>query len=121
MNIIFDISTGEILKIVSETLTWDEKQVYLDGTNSILVVPDDTDTQGKKVNIDDDGNSLTVDEKFIRKIRNTLLKETDWTQLEDAPFTDSDKNLWKIYRQELRDVPSQIGFPTNIIWPSKPK
>ena len=52
---------------------------------------------------------------------NRILKETDWTQLEDAPFTDSDKNLWKIYRQELRDVPSQIGFPTNIIWPSKPK
>ena len=48
--------------------------------------------------------------------RNTLLTETDWTQAGDVP--QSTKDLWAPYRQVLRDVPEQSGFPTAIIWPS---
>ena len=53
-----------------------------------------------------------------RKERNKLLAETDWTQLADVP--QATKDLWDDYRQALRDVPQQEGFPRNIVWPVKP-
>lgn len=55
----------------------------------------------------------------IRNMRNTLLLESDWTQLIDSPLTPEKKTEWSTYRQELRDVTSQSD-PKNIIWPSKP-
>jgi hypothetical protein len=54
-----------------------------------------------------------------RQQRNTLLAETDWTQTVDVPQATKDK--WAPYRQALRDVPQQAGFPDNIQWPSKPE
>lgn len=53
-----------------------------------------------------------------RSKRNRLLAETDWTQAADVP--QATKDLWAPYRQALRDVPQQSGFPTEIVWPVKP-
>jgi hypothetical protein len=53
-----------------------------------------------------------------RSYRTELLAETDWTQLADVSQTT--KDAWATYRQALRDVPQQAGFPTNITWPEKP-
>jgi len=53
----------------------------------------------------------------IRQQRNDKLKESDWTQVEDAPIN---KTLWATYRQSLRDITSQEGFPWNITWPTEP-
>jgi hypothetical protein len=53
----------------------------------------------------------------IRAERNRKLTETDWTQVADAPV---DKAAWAGYRQALRDVPDQPGFPWDIIWPDAP-
>ena len=52
---------------------------------------------------------------MIRNQRNTLLNESDVYALADR-ITDE----WRTYRQALRDVPSQAGFPDNITWPVKP-
>lgn len=49
--------------------------------------------------------------------RNALLSSCDWTQLEDAPLTAETKAAWAAYRQALRDVPEQAGFPDAIEWP----
>lgn len=54
----------------------------------------------------------------VRMERNNLLRETDWTQLADVP--QATKDLWDDYRQALRDVPQQEGFPHEIVWPEKP-
>lgn len=51
--------------------------------------------------------------------RNARLLETDWTQLPDVP--EATRNSYLEYRQALRDVPSQPGFPNDIIWPEKPE
>jgi hypothetical protein len=59
-----------------------------------------------------------MSESEIRDSRNILLKESDWTQLPDAPV---DKVAWQTYRQELRDITSQPDFPNNIVWPTKPQ
>ena len=53
----------------------------------------------------------------IRLRRDTLLSASDWTQVADAPV---DKAAWATYRQALRDIPQQEGFPTVIVWPDKP-
>jgi hypothetical protein len=53
----------------------------------------------------------------IRNRRNTLLTESDWSQLADAPV---DKAAWADYRQDLRNVTSQEGFPFNVQWPTMP-
>jgi Phage tail assembly chaperone protein len=55
---------------------------------------------------------------IVRQTRDQLLKETDWTQAADIPQTVKDK--WTVYRQLLRDVPQQEGFPFNVVWPDKP-
>lgn len=54
----------------------------------------------------------------IRGRRNFLLAETDWTQLPDAKLTEQELAKWSAYRQALRDVPQQAGFPDTVVWPS---
>lgn len=53
-----------------------------------------------------------------RRKRDGLLIQSDWTQMPDAPV---DKAAWAIYRQELRDITKQSGFPLEVIWPNKPQ
>jgi hypothetical protein len=50
----------------------------------------------------------------VRQDRNARLAASDWTQLADAPVDDL---AWATYRQALRDVPNQAGFPWNVVWP----
>lgn len=57
----------------------------------------------------------------VRRERNSLLKSSDWTQLADADLTETEKANWRTYRQELRDITTQVGFPREIIWPVKPE
>ena len=54
----------------------------------------------------------------MRKQRDEKLAECDWTQVDDAPVN---KAAWATYRQALRDVTTQEGFPWTITWPSKPQ
>ena len=54
----------------------------------------------------------------VRVQRDRLLAETDWTQSRDMTL-DNDAD-WTTYRQALRDITSQEGFPHNVTWPEKP-
>lgn len=54
----------------------------------------------------------------VRNQRSELLSKCDWTQVADAPV---DKTLWAVYRQALRDIPAQTGFPWNVQWPTNPE
>lgn len=53
----------------------------------------------------------------VRTERNERLAACDWTQLPDAPV---DAAAWATYRQDLRDVTAQAGFPWNVVWPQTP-
>jgi hypothetical protein len=55
--------------------------------------------------------------KSVREQRNQKLKDSDWTQVADAPV---DKAAWAAYRQELRDITAQAEFPWNVNWPEMP-
>jgi hypothetical protein len=54
----------------------------------------------------------------MKTARNQMLKNCDWTQAEDAPV---DRAAWAAYRQALRDVPEQEGFPSLVQWPQQPE
>jgi len=53
----------------------------------------------------------------IRSERNQKLIDSDWTQIPDSAV---DKDAWRVYRQELRDITKQSSFPYAVIWPRQP-
>ena len=61
---------------------------------------------------------LTADE--ARSERNKLLEESDWTQVLDAPIDAATREAYRAYRQDLRDITEQEGFPETITWPELP-
>ena len=75
---------------------------YSDGMFAAPVITVDAEEQARK----------------IRAMRDSLLTQSDWTQVADAPV---DQAAWATYRQALRDIPSQSGFPNEITWPTEPE
>lgn len=57
--------------------------------------------------------------EIVREKRNKLLLECDWIHLPDSPDI-SNINDWETYRQSLRDITDQSGFPETVVWPQKP-
>jgi hypothetical protein len=55
-----------------------------------------------------------------RSVRQEILSSSDWTILPDSPLTTEKKTEWQTYRQALRDISAQEGFPHTITWPTKP-
>jgi hypothetical protein len=64
-----------------------------------------------------DKDSIDNQEKLVREERDKLLASSDWTQVADAPV---DKAAWAEYRQALRDITTQDGFPWSVEWPIAP-
>lgn len=56
----------------------------------------------------------------VRAARNQKLKECDWTQLADVTLSQEQMTAWAEYRQALRDITAQDGFPMEIVWPTQP-
>lgn len=55
---------------------------------------------------------------LAKRKRADLLAESDWTQMPDVSM--STKTQWASYRQALRDITTQAGYPLEIVWPEKP-
>ena len=54
--------------------------------------------------------------------RNLLLQQSDWTDTASAPLRLGEAlyTAWQVYRQALRDVPAQAGYPQEVVWPNPP-
>tara|TARA_R110000751_G_scaffold61439_1_gene127718 strand:- start:88 stop:543 length:456 start_codon:yes stop_codon:yes gene_type:complete len=65
---------------------------------------------------DDLSGATDVAERASRSERDALLAATDWTASTDVTMTAE----MTTYRQALRDVPAQAGFPSTIAWPTSP-
>jgi hypothetical protein len=61
-------------------------------------------------------NAINRRAEEIRIERNAKLALSDWRMLSDMPSSTS----WAAYRQSLRDIPLQVGFPWEITWPQEP-
>ena len=63
---------------------------------------------------------------LLRDERNILLAQSDWTQLPDSPLSQTKKNAWSKYRQQLRDMmasytDSEENTLDKVIFPKPPK
>lgn len=59
--------------------------------------------------------------KAVRQSRDDKLKETDWIVIKNLELNANIPGVWEVYRQALRDVPTQAGFPWTITWPDEPQ
>lgn len=89
----------------------------------------DGQSLGKVISSDDSGNPILVDPPaptdaqlaaLERAKRDQLITETDYLLMPDYPITAEKLALVKEYRQLLRDITEQAGFPTEIDWPQMP-
>lgn len=76
-----------------------------------------TFTELVKTEFPDSTKEVATD--YGRTLRNNMLAASDWTQANDAPFTDAQKYAWADYRQQLRDAPEQPNWP-DVQIPVKP-
>ena len=100
-------SVGET---VVEGIADDATQTYVNG--SLQQKPDDS-------NEVKNARALVL----IRIMRTDLLTDSDWTQMPDSPLTAEQRSEWQMYRQKLRDLPSDFSHVTSIddvVWPTAP-
>lgn len=75
---------------------------------------------GEQVEVSDafvqENRTAPLNEGMVRFMRDERLAETDWWAVADRTMTQAEID----YRQALRDVPQQAGFPENVTWPTKP-
>ena len=81
-----------------------------------------TYVDGQIVQVEEDLSLLPgpaeVDLENLRRERNNLLKETDWTQFPDIP--EATRTAWQPYRQALRDITNTYSSLNDVVWPTKP-
>lgn len=104
-------------------MTYKAVQVGPDGlvTNAIVVedyLPDGYIKVDFEVGIGQSFEDALYESKagLIREERDKLLAATDWTANTDVTMSDE----MRAYRQALRDIPQQAGFPDDVTWPEKP-
>lgn len=69
---------------------------------------------------ENDSDDLELMSSKVRNTRDRLLQESDWVTLRAIDDGYEIPSIWKVYRQALRDVPAQSGYPFNVTWPTKP-
>lgn len=85
--------------------------------DGVTVTPNTEAWEAWKAEQPDPSDQLAAE---VRAQRDTLLSACDWTQMADSPLDEETKAAWAAYRQELRDVPQQEGFPDTVNWPEEP-
>jgi hypothetical protein len=120
----WDRTTDEVLEVLGADVVFEGPQAqptryqiaFRDGVEQ---VDGRWFTKYSVADLDDEAKAAKDAEqaKAMREQRNQKLKDTDWTQVADAP---GDKAAWATYRQALRDITSQAGFPWTVNWPEQP-
>jgi hypothetical protein len=72
--------------------------------------------------IEEDISAITNDQwlAIARDWRTRLLFESDWSQISDNSLTEIQREQWRQYRQELRDITDSVSNPKNIVFPDMP-
>lgn len=128
MYTIYNPHTGQI-KRISETASFDigesaiegsfdGTQFYVKNGNAIPIPPKPNNETTFDFLIERWVDQAGLDTRQLIERRNRLLSESDWTQMPDVSLWN--KPAWTTYRQALRDLTSQPGYPLDIQWPVKP-
>lgn len=104
---------------VQDPPAYDRRTQVIDRASSPVLLDGEwwitqTATAKPQEQIDAEREQAIVD---IKADRDNALVASDWTQVADAPV---DKAAWAAYRQALRDLPQQPGFPDTVVWPEQP-
>jgi len=112
---IYETATG----IISRTVVADADSVILQvGASESYIEGDYSSNKYTIVNgvaVENDSPVEDTTAVFVRNTRDLLLAKTDWTQLPDV--SEETKLKYQAYRQALRDITQQEGFPHTIDWP----
>jgi len=116
MFYLYEISTGDVKGSSPERA---ELEPHLEDGRAIIehtaeVVGYYEDLQVVNGAVTCDPTNYLADQ--VRAQRNRLIAETDWWATSDRTMTAAETT----YRQDLRDIPAQAGFPSNVNWPTKP-
>ena len=77
---------------------------------------DDQETEWDALEQQAPAQLLVIQSEQVREERDALLAACDWRASSDVTLS----TAWRTYRQALRDVPAQAGFPTDVTWPVEP-
>lgn len=96
--------------------------IYDPTTQSVIQIPFTEEEIAKRILEEEENTRINseLEWKSIRKKRDESLLKCDWTQLPNAPLSQSKKDEWETYRQALRDLPSNITNVYNVNWPIPP-
>lgn len=139
MNILYEKSTGKIVSVcntsmqptaieaatASGELEITQGEGVLPAThyvlNGVLITIPDKPSEHHVFSYDTKAWVLNAAAQlqYVLQQRETLLTNSDWTQLPDVPLGTKDK--WIPYRQALRDITEQSGYPLEVCWPNKPE
>ena len=86
----------------------------IDGVNVQFTEAEETARDAQEQAFADSANDRAAAQ--VRQERDAKLAATDWMANSDVTMSDA----WRTYRQALRDVPTQAGFPTDVTWPVEP-
>jgi hypothetical protein len=89
---------------------WVERDMFSDTTENGVTTTKAEHETAYQAQLDADASER------VRSERDQKLKDTDWMGMSDVTMSAD----WTTYRQALRDVPSQAGFPNTITWPTEP-
>lgn len=101
--------------------SYDGSEYYFDGDTPVEIPPKPND-----FSIFDYTSKEWVPDTYrasreVLQKRQKLLVASDWTQLPNGPLTAEKQQAWATYRQALRDITAQPGYPTNVEWPTAPQ
>lgn len=98
------------------TLANEPQSILLNGVSSSLT--ERSVTQGDVVSV---SSILDISaEQSARMLRDAALADCDWVVVKASEAGEPVSDEWVTYRQALRDIPDQAGFPDNVTWPVKP-
>jgi hypothetical protein len=114
-----NVPTGCVLQIIENYINWSDFYVL---NNALVSIPEKPN-QDYVFNYTTKQWEIDVNKLIfsITRNRNSLLLASDWTQLPNNPLTPELQAAWATYRQQLRDITSQSGYPTNVVWPTAPE
>ena len=107
----YELLMPDFIEYLKENDLWTEedeikRQEALDNIERRRIEKDDEPEEQER-----NGDYLEI----LKGIRNELLMQSDWTQLPDVQLSEEQKESWRIYRQQLRDLPENVEDPKPLV------
>ena len=110
------ITKGDALQSLAPGAEWVLRGDELEWLSTDIEQPSDAEIEAEVAQL-----IAEQPAKEARAKRDRLLTESDWVTIRATERGDPVPTEWQTYRQALRDIPDQTGFPEEIEWPQEPE